>query len=329
VVWEGSERLLEQLWTKFVYGFLAPGSSFSLASLLSALCIAVAFLILKRPARRRDVKLSVMLRALFPSWLYRSASCKADLLFLIFNMFVFAFLFGWAFLSLEFINRTTTGGLTALFGALPEAGLSDFTVKSIMTVSLFLAYELGYWTYHYLSHRIPLLWEFHKVHHTAEVLSPMTVFRMHPVDNLAFQHFLALSLGVTGGTLSYLLGTPTSFFAVNETNVILLTFVFVTIHLQHSHIWIAATGPLGCVLLSPAHHQLHHSENPVHFNKNLGSCLSVWDWLFGTLQMPSREREALTFGIGERAADHHTVAGGIIVPFINAWQKLARKPQRA
>jgi sterol desaturase/sphingolipid hydroxylase (fatty acid hydroxylase superfamily) len=218
--------------------------------------------------------------------------------------------------------------LSDVFGALPKTDLSDLSAKSFMTVALFLAYELGYWAYHYLSHRIPVLWEFHKVHHTAEVLSPITIFRVHPVDTLAFQHFLGLCIGMTGGTLSYTLGIPTSFFAVNETNVILLGFVFVTVHLQHSHIWIAATGPLGCLLMSPAHHQLHHSNNPRHFNKNLGSCLSIWDWLFGTLQMPSRERERITFGTGPRERLHHTLTGGLVTPFVRASQLFAPKLTR-
>ena len=50
-----------------------------------------------------------------------------------------------------------------------------------MTVTLFLAYELGYWLNHYVPHRVPFLWEFHKVHHSATVLTPLTNFRVHPV----------------------------------------------------------------------------------------------------------------------------------------------------
>ena len=47
-----------------------------------------------------------------------------------------------------------------------------------------------------------MLWDFHKVHHTAEVLSPLTNFRMHPVDSVVFGNILAIFLGVTGGVLS-------------------------------------------------------------------------------------------------------------------------------
>src|SRR6185503_15877369 len=182
---------------------------------------------------------------------------------------------------------------------------------------------------HYLSHRVPFIWEFHRVHHTAEVLSPITNFRVHPVDTILFQNFMAIVIGVTGGVVSYLLNTPLSFFNVNGINVILLAFVFVTVHLQHSHFWIAATGPLGRVFMSPAHHQFHHSDNPIHFDKNFGSCLAVWDWMFGTLRVPSAKRERLVFGVGASAGLSHTVAESFAAPFRNAWFRLAGQPQEA
>jgi sterol desaturase/sphingolipid hydroxylase (fatty acid hydroxylase superfamily) len=312
------QDLLQFVGQKFVHSFLSLGSSFSAASLLSALCIAIAVTVLRRPLQKRDVKLGVMFRAVFPPWLYRHPSFKADLLFLVFNVFIFGLLFGWALLSMEFISRATNDVLRELSGTKPEnaAGLSG---RLLMTVALFLVYELGYWAYHYLSHKIPILWEFHKVHHTAEVLSPMTNFRMHPVDSLAFHNFMAVFTGVASGVASYVLAIePGSIIVLDNTNIILLAFVFVTVHLQHSHFWIAATGPLGHTLMSPAHHQFHHSTNPKHFDKNFGSCLAVWDWLFGTLVVPLSERERLKFGIRDGVEADHTVVGGLITPFLKA-----------
>jgi len=235
-----------------------------------------------------------MLRALFPRWLWR-ASFRADVWFLLFNLFASALLLGWTVISSQFISNTVAGALADIFGVRHKTGLNDFTSRSIVTVSLFLAYELAYWIDHYLSHRIPVLWEFHKVHHTAEVLSPITNFRVHPVDSVVFYNIVGLFLGTTAGALSYLqLGSP---FAVGGANAIFVAFIFITVHLQHSHVWIAATGPLGRVILSPAHHQIHHSDNPIHFDKNFGGCLSLWDWVFGTLHMPERKRERLNFGV--------------------------------
>jgi sterol desaturase/sphingolipid hydroxylase (fatty acid hydroxylase superfamily) len=217
-----------------------------------------------------------------------------------------------------------SGTLTDVFGVRPETGLNALASQSIVTVALFLTYELGYWVDHYVSHRVPVLWDFHKVHHTAEVLSPLTNFRMHPVDSVVFANILAVFLGVVGGILSYLqLGDP---FEVGGTNLILVAFYFVTVHLQHSHVWIATTGVLGRVILSPAHHQIHHSDKPIHFDKNFGSCLSIWDWVFGTLHMPEPTRERLNFGVATRERDHHTVLGSLIMPFVQAASRLRVRP---
>src|ERR1039458_8498353 len=43
-----------------------------------------------------------------------------------------------------------------------------------------------------LFHAIPALWEFHKVHHSAEVLTPLTEMRTHPVEIIAFMNIIGL-----------------------------------------------------------------------------------------------------------------------------------------
>ena len=153
---------------------------------------------------------------------------------------------------------------------------------------LFLAYELGYWFNHWLSHKVPLLWEFHKVHHTAEVLTPLTNFRVHPVYTWIFANILALSAAIANGLGNYMFGETAYQYALTDTNIILVLFIHAYVHLQHSHMWIAFRGALGRIFVSPAHHQVHHSADPKHFNKNFGSCLALWDWMFGTLYVPGR-----------------------------------------
>jgi sterol desaturase/sphingolipid hydroxylase (fatty acid hydroxylase superfamily) len=322
---DAAERLLQFLSQKFGPLFLGLGSSFSVASLLSALCIAVVFLVARRRPDKRQVKYRVMARALFPRWL-RRASFRADIGFLLLNVLLSTTLVGWPIVSARAISDIVSGALTGMFGAVPSTGLNEIATQSIATAFLFLAYEFGYWFDHYLSHRIPLLWDFHKVHHTAEVLSPLTNFRVHPIDSLVFGNILGLSLGITGGVVTFLqLGRP---FEVGGTNLILVTFFFITVHLQHSHVWIATTGVLGRVIMSPAHHQIHHSDSPKHFNKNFGSCLSFWDWVFGTLHVPDRNRERLTFGVTTRAPEHHTAVGSLLVPFAQAVKRLRPRPTR-
>jgi sterol desaturase/sphingolipid hydroxylase (fatty acid hydroxylase superfamily) len=210
---------------------------------------------------------------------------------------------------------------------MPPTQLALFVTTTIVTVALFLAYELGYWVDHFLSHRIPFLWEFHKVHHTAEVLSPLTNFRVHPVDGIVFYNILAVCMGTTEGVMNYAFGQQTPQFVVSSSNAIVVIFTYLLAHLHHTSFWISFTGIWGRLLISPAHHQIHHSTDPIHFNKNLGSCLAIWDWLFGTLHVPARKREKLSFGVEPRIGDPHSVTGGLITPVRQALLLLVRHRQ--
>jgi hypothetical protein len=70
--------------------------------------------------------------------------------------------------------------------------------------------------------------------------------------------------------------------------------------------------------MSPAHHQLHHSADPARFNCNLGASLAIWDWLAGTLRMPSVESPCLNFGVSGHRHDPHGVMGLVVNPAVNA-----------
>jgi sterol desaturase/sphingolipid hydroxylase (fatty acid hydroxylase superfamily) len=298
--------------------FLSPGSHISLLSLFSALCVAFAVLAARRYRRGRRIRLKPLFRSLFPKRIVLSKSSMADAGYFYFNVFVFGILFGWALLSYDTLSRSIADLLTNAFGAMPPAPWPVFVSRSIITVMLFLAYELGYWFNHYLSHRIPFLWEFHKVHHSATVLTPLTNFRVHPIYMCIFINILAASMGFANGLGDYLLGQPASQYGLSETNIILVFFIYFYVHLQHSQLWISFTGWLGHLLMSPAHHQIHHSRNPVHFNKNLGSCLALWDWMFGTLYIPAADRELLEFGVEPDREHAHTIRGELIAPFVRA-----------
>jgi sterol desaturase/sphingolipid hydroxylase (fatty acid hydroxylase superfamily) len=304
---------------------LAPGSHVSLASLFCALSIGLFVLAVRRHRRGRRIRVRPLLRALFPKSILRSESNWVDVFYFYFNIFIFGIVFGWALLSYEVLSHAVAGGLTALFGARPPSGLPVLVSRSIITVMLFLAYELGYWLNHYLSHRVPFLWEFHKVHHTATVLTPLTNFRVHPVYMCIFLNILALFTGLANGVGDYFLGQTTHPYGLSENNIILVFFIYLYVHLQHTQLWISFTGWLGHLLMSPAHHQIHHSRDPAHFNKNLGSCLAVWDWMFGTLYIPAAKRERLDFGVEPDRQGAHTIWGELIAPFGRAGLLVKRR----
>lgn len=293
------------------------GAHLSLSSLAVALVVSAGFFAWQRHRRGRRIRAKTILRALFPRRILRSPSLQADIGYLFFNVFVFGLAFGWAILSYQFITNALIGGLVALFGAATPSTLPVYVSRGAITVILFLAYELGYWFNHWLSHKVPLLWEFHKVHHSAEVLTPLTNFRVHPVYAWIFANIIAISAAVANGVGKYWFGDTAYQYALNDTNIILVLFIHAYVHLQHTHMWIAFRGVLGRVFISPAHHQVHHSDNPKHYNKNYGSCLALWDWMFGTLYIPEKKREALNFGFAGHP-DAHTIKGELVGPFVEA-----------
>ncbi|UVO52709.1 sterol desaturase family protein [Sphingomonas sp. SUN039] len=290
---------------------LSPGSSLSLWSLLAALAIAVAVALAKHSGRA--VPLRAMARAMFPRHRVFGASARADMGFTLLAVFVSSALFGWAVLS----HVGIAAAVAAVLGAPLDLGLPSWLAVAAMTFTLWLAYEFAYWFDHLLSHKIPTLWAFHKVHHSAETLSPLTVFRVHPVDSIVFYNIVAVVTGVMAGVMRWLIGVGVSPLTVAGTNAVTIAAIFTIKHLHHSHVWISWRGAWGRLILSPAHHQIHHSVAPEHHDRNFGDTLAVFDWLAGTLHQPHSKREPLTFGV-EGMSNPHGLRGALIAPFGDA-----------
>lgn len=296
---------------------LSLGSGFSLASLLSALAIAAAHLVGRRRARGRRTSLALLVRLLFPKSIWRHPSTKADLGFLLLNVWVTGIILAGALWSGSKISFAVGDALRRVLGAAPLGETPPLIIVTVGTVVGYLAYELGYWIDHYLSHKVPAFWAIHKVHHTAEVLTPLTGFRLHPLELLKFHNILAVTLGATNGLALYLFGPGPHVMMIFGQNAIMVFFFLSLVHLQHSHAWMTFGGGLGRLFASPAYHQIHHSADPRHFGKNFGSFLTIWDKAFGTLHMPGPERpKDLTFGAP--ALQPHGVTGALIVPMIEA-----------
>src|SRR5579862_7041244 len=172
-------------------------------------------------------------RAIFSRRIILHRSTRADVCYFLLNALAFGALIGWTCLSSGTIAKAVSGALENSFGARSPVAAPDIVVRAGMTLLVFLAYELGYWIDHYLSHRIPFLWEFHKPHHSAEVLTPWTVWRVHPVDTIVFMNILALTIGPVTGLAAYLLGHETAVYRLDGTNVLLVFFIYAYVHLQH------------------------------------------------------------------------------------------------
>ncbi|MGB1586038.1 MAG: sterol desaturase family protein [Thermoplasmatota archaeon] len=141
-----------------------------------------------------------------------------------------------------------------------------------------LANVLGYWA-HRLSHTVPLLWRFHKVHHSSQHLDWLAGVRRHPLE----QTWSGL-----------LVGAPLIFFGFTLFQVaavdIVLGFWGIFLHANTRF-----NGKrIRHLIATPAYHHWHHSDDPMRYNTNYS--LFPWiDGLFGT-KFISDER-ATTFGV--------------------------------
>lgn len=288
----------------------------TLAALGIALGLTLRFAIPR--GHRRPVRAKVLLRALLPTRIVRSASGRADIAWFLFNVLLMGSAFGWTMLSGSWFAARFGGGLTALFGAPTPSAIPGWAADALMTVALFLAYEFAYWLHHGLSHRIGWLWEFHKVHHTAESLTPLTNFRVHPVDTIIFYNIAAAIGGLTMALAGYGLGRHSDGLSIGGLNALTFLATILFSYLQHSHLWISLPGRAGLWLLSPAHHQIHHSVEERHHGRNFGSTLAVFDRLFGTLHRPTARRETLRFGVDGLGYDPHSPTGAVLMPFAEA-----------
>jgi sterol desaturase/sphingolipid hydroxylase (fatty acid hydroxylase superfamily) len=301
---------------------LSPSSICSLYSLGAAILLAFTWFAWRRKSRDRPIRLRTLTRAILSRRVLFHRSTFADLAYCVVGLATLGAILGWAVVSTSWISDGVAALLSRALGPAPQWRAPDFALNALRTVALFLAYELGFFFDHTLKHRIPALWELHKAHHSAEVLTPLVNFRVHPIDSLILANNLALFIGIIGGAAQYALGRKAVSFTLFDQNVLMLIYIYLTAQLQHSEIWIPFTGVWGRLFMSPAHHQLHHSADPAHFNCNMGASLAVWDWLAGSLRMPSIEPPGLAFGVTGHRHDPHGVMGLIIDPAVDALKAL-------
>jgi sterol desaturase/sphingolipid hydroxylase (fatty acid hydroxylase superfamily) len=300
----------------------SPGSILSVYSLATTFCIAVLALAYRQKARRGHADLRVIGRAIFKPRLLQDDSVYADVKLVLLSVVIAPPIMASLMISANGVALGMSAALKSLFGPTGASAGHDALIKALATILLFLAYEIGYFVDHYLKHRVPFLWELHKVHHTAKVLTPLTNYRNHPIDNLIFGYVLSFFIGGASGVLAWAFDRKMDIVSVDGRNIIFLIFLWSIGHLQHSQFWIPFGGIWGRVFLSPAHHQIHHSDDPKHFNRNLGSVLAIWDWMAGTLEMPTAENPRLSYGAKEERANAHSWAGFLVTPLVGSAQAL-------
>ena len=284
--------------------------------------LAYAFACVKQRrllAAWRDVR-----DAVAPATLYRTLTVRFDI-----KIFWFQLLFvtpAVAFVGSLYSAERLAKLLIAAHGA-PAISLGGHPIAATL-FQVFASQILGTFgafLFHYAGHKTPLFWSLHKVHHSAEALSPFTAARGHPIDTLLGGSIsfvwrtlvVGVALYVTGGAF-----TPIALTILGLLGMATL----IQDALNHSHVPLSY-GWFNRLWVGPLFHHVHHSADLKHRDKNFGGGVPVWDWLFGTMYLPDPD-EALRLGLNDaeigEANPHNTVRGYMIEPMAEFARELLR-----
>ncbi|PJK28422.1 extracellular solute-binding protein [Minwuia thermotolerans] len=275
--------------------FVNPQKRVFLGYLASALVIALAASVLAAGGWRQGLRAGLV-RA-FDRRIWFSRSARADYLIVFINRAAMMLI------APRLITHMTVASALYLWlhgwagmPASPSPEMPAWAVAALFSVVLFLADDFSRYAVHRMMHRSPLLWPFHAVHHTAEVLTPLTVYRTHPVEGVLFALRSAAVQGLVIAGFVFFVDSRVDLVTVLGANALVFAFNVAGSNLRHSHVPIRYGRRLERFLISPAQHQIHHSLAARHHDRNFGAALAVWDWIGGSLVVSQRGEE-LRFGV--------------------------------
>ncbi len=173
--------------------------------------------------------------------------------------------------------------------------LSSFGIKNLVAIhinswpvwaqllTLFVIRDFIHWNVHRLLHRVPFLWEFHKVHHSVKQIGFASHLRYHWMENVVYRTFEYIPLGMIG-------------FGIQE--FFLVHIVALSIgHFNHSNINVKL-GLFKYIFNNPQMHTWHHAKQwpgKFRYGVNFGISLSIWDFIFRTAYL-SKNAEQIELG---------------------------------
>lgn len=207
-------------------------------------------------------------------------------------------------LGLAFVSVTlmvadwTESNQQSLLHVLGLAGPAQFVVALIL---------LDGWMYiwHRANHSVPLLWRFHRMHHSDRHMDVSTATRFHLGEHIGAS---VLRLG-----LIPLVGFDVWHLVIYDTLVLGIT------QFHHSDISIGRWDRwLRWLIVTPFMHKVHHSDWRQETDSNYSTVLSVWDRLFRSFRMRS-DPKSIVFGLKEfTAPPWQSLWGMAKTPFVNA-----------
>ena len=137
----------------------------------------------------------------------------------------------------------------------------------------YIAWEFAHFVYHFLAHKVRLLWCLHSTHHAPEAMN-LSVTYAHFFLEAPYADVIRTSICILAGV-----DPPLLFF---------IMFIDGTwgafIHVGENILRDGRLGFLNRFILTPSHHRVHHAKNPLYMDTNFCNLLNIWDRAFGTLQ---------------------------------------------
>jgi sterol desaturase/sphingolipid hydroxylase (fatty acid hydroxylase superfamily) len=196
----------------------------------------------------------------------------------------------------------------------PELGLSRGAAVALYSVAAFVADDFTrYWVHRWM-HRSAALWALHEVHHSAEVLTPLTLYRVHPIEGAINQVRGTVTMAAVTALAMYVLPGRIQVWDILGVEALGFVWNLAGANLRHSHVWLSFGRVAEHVLLSPAQHQIHHGRGTD--GTNFGAALAIWDWLGGSLRIAAGTRPPR---VGLAEVRYRTVVGGLVGPVVKAW----------
>ena len=270
------DKLLD--WLKIQYSetvgsIAAPTERIFWFYLASAFGIGVTVLTLRGLKQNRGFVAAFTegLQIVFDPRIWFHASAKTDYFYFFINKLIFPLMFGWLGLIGLGIAASVYGGLLSLNGGETLGWSVTPSLLTIYTVLFLVAMDFGLYVSHTAFHKVPLLWEFHKVHHSAQVLTPITVYRQHPIDDFVNMTAGGIMTGICSGIALFCV--PDGFQPLQFAGLHGGIFLFYVLgyNLRHSHIWVG----LPLVAQSPVHQPRATSDSS--FCRRFAITTGTWD----------------------------------------------------
>ena len=212
------------------------------------------------------------LEMVFP-WRKEQAIFRKDFwldgFYMFFNFFIFSIVIGgfYKILQIAFIDIGITDKSLAIFNP------SDWPM-ALQLVIFFVVLDFVQWFTHTLLHKYPVLWKFHKVHHSVKEMGFSAHLRYHWMENILYKPLKTFGVMILFGF------EPEQAFIVH--------FIAIIIgHFNHSNIKITY-GPFKYLINNPVMHLYHHAHDVPEgkYGVNFGISLSIWDYIFKTNYIP-------------------------------------------